>query len=134
MSEIDIKATPADFIVGDFSDPQLPRGPWCGWHGYYGDCPECAGRTERWTFRIVSADSTSMVIDEAWTDTGTAWGQRRVGVEGQLAEEAWSGSGPAQTGEQLRRRTEANRQGGDSDDVPRSPDHVPLRASPGLLA
>lgn len=120
----DVKAIPADFEIGDFSERTEPLGPFCVWHGYFGECPECKGSVERWTFTVVQADDRALVIDEAWTTT-----------------KAWSGSSPAQTEPVLpRMSTEGvhlgrlNRQERDSDDVPAPPDHVPLRVNPGLLA
>src|SRR5262245_14303538 len=65
---LDIKATPADFSDGDWSVPTTPRGPWCVWHGFYGDCPDCAGRSERWTFTVVGAEPDTLVIEETWVE------------------------------------------------------------------
>jgi len=120
----DVKAIPADFEIGDFSERTEPLGPFCVWHGYFGECPECKGSVERWSFTVVQADDHALVIDEAWTQRETLLGE-------------WSGSSPAQTDEQLPVRTrsrEVIRQERDSDDAPAPPDHVPLRVNPGLLA
>jgi hypothetical protein len=111
----DVKAVPADFEIGDFSERTEPLGPFCVWHGYFGECPECQGSVERWTFTVVQADDHALVIDEAWT--------QRQALPGE-----WSGSSPAQA--PIPRGL--NRQQRDSENA--APDHTPIRVNPGLLA
>jgi len=115
----DVKAIPADFEIGDFSERTEPFGPFCVWHGYFGECPECKGSVERWTFTVVQADDHALVIDEAW-----------------------SGSGPSDTPSferaglrvVARETPQVTAATGLGADVPVAPDHVPLRVNPGLLA
>ena len=124
MSE-DLKATPADFEIGDFSEATEPKGPFCVWHGYFGECPECKGSVERWTFTVVQASDHALVVDEAWTQ------QRMLPA-------TWSGSGPSDTppsGEAGDPPTPVvTAATGLGAHVPVAPDHVPLRVNPGLLA
>lgn len=115
----DVKATPADFLIGDWSQETEPRGPFCVWHGYFGECPECVGKNVAWTFTVVQADEHALVIDETWTQRETLPG-------------GWSGSGPAQTEAPIPRGL--NRQQQDSEGEPAAPGHTPIRVNPGLLA